>query len=155
MRFVTNGGGGQLNGCYNRRDQMRAIAWLLRAFCCLFHAILSLVLIALGVVASASHVQDMKLEILPWEGAKLNHMLIILGIVGLVCVILAMTTRVLQFPIELWSIYVVAMLIRGIFMSPNVTFQGQEDFHNWLWLLGGAVLALIGSMLRPWRRRGQ
>lgn len=128
---------------------MRAIAWLLRVFCYLFHTLLSIVLIALGVVASASHVQNMKLEILPWEGVKLNHMLIILGLAGLASVILAMTTRVLKVFLELWSIYVVGMLIAGVFVSPNVTFHGQQDFHNWLWLIAGAVLAQIGSVTRP------
>ena len=59
---------------------MRAIAWLLRVFCYLYHTILSLALLALGSVAVLSHAEHMKLETLPWQGVELNHWLIGLGI---------------------------------------------------------------------------
>jgi hypothetical protein len=123
---------------------MRAIAWLLRVFCYLFHTILSLSLLALGGVAVLSNVHDMKVETLPWQGAELNHLLIILGIVGFASVLLAVTGK-LRFLLAAWSLYVVVMLVRGVFLSSTVSFEGPNDFHNWLWLIGGAVAALIGS----------
>ena len=127
---------------------MRAIAWLLRVFCYLFHTILCLVLIALGVVAVRSGVTDMKLETLPWQGAELNHWLIIMGAIGLLCVILAVTGKA-RFLLALWSIYVLGILVRGVFFNPTVSFSGSEDFHNWLWLIGGAGIAFIGSLTTP------
>jgi len=127
---------------------MRAIAWLLRVFCYLFHTILCLALIALGVVAVRSDVTDMKLETLPWQGAELNHWLIIFGAIGLVCVILAVTGKA-RFLLALWSIFVLGILVRGVFFNPTVTFSGSEDFHNWLWLIGGAGIAFIGSLTSP------
>lgn len=132
-------------------EYMRAIAWLLRVFCYCFHTILCLTLMALGVVAIRSGVEDMKLETLPWQGAQLNHMLIILGAMGLLSVILALTDRI-RFLLPLWAIYVSAMLVRGVFFSATVTFSGREDFHNWLLLLGGSVLAVIGSLTVLGRR---
>jgi LPXTG-motif cell wall-anchored protein len=45
------------------------------------------------------------------------------------------------------------MLIRGVFLTSTVSFEGREDFHNWLLLIGGAVLALIGSFTVLGRRR--
>jgi hypothetical protein len=131
---------------------MRAIAWLLRVFCYLFHTILSLALLALGGVAVLSGAQHMKLETLPWEGTQLSHWLVGLGIVGLASVFLALTDR-LHVLLPLWSIYVLGLLVKGIFLTPVVTFDGQTDFHNWLWLLGGAVLAVLGSFTILGRRR--
>jgi hypothetical protein len=131
---------------------MRAIAWLLRVFCYLFHTILSLALLALGVVAVHSGVNDMKLETLPWQGTELNHLLILSGAIGLLSVILAVTGK-LRLLLPLWSIYVLGMLVRGVFFSSTVTFSGHEDFHNWLLLISGAVIALIGSLTLLGRRR--
>jgi hypothetical protein len=127
---------------------MRAIAWLLRVFCYLFHTILSLALLGLGVVAVHSDVTDMKLETLPWQGVELNHWLIGLGLTGLVCVILAVSGKV-RFLLSLWSIYAFGLLVRGVFFNPAVTFSGREDFHDWLWLIAAALVALIGSLTKP------
>src|SRR5580698_7774192 len=127
---------------------MRAIAWLLRVFCYLFHTILCLSLMALGIVAVRSGVNDMKLETLPWQGAELNNRLMILGVIGLLTVILAATGKA-RFLLALWSIYVLGILVRGVFFNSTVTFSGREDFHNWLLLIGGAAIAFIGSLTTP------
>lgn len=130
---------------------MRAIAWLLRVFCYLFHTILSLAMLALGVLAVQSNVTDMKLETLPWSGVELNHWLIGLGLVGLLCVLLAITGKV-RFLLALWAILALAMIVRGVFFNSTVTFSGREDFHNWLLLVSGAVLAAIGGLTLFGRR---
>jgi hypothetical protein len=125
-------------------EHMRAIAWLLRVFCYLFHTILSLALLALGSVAILSAGQGVKLETLPWQGAELSHWLIGLGIAGLLSVLLAVTGK-LRILLPLWSIFVLGMLVKGVFLSSTVSFDGPSDFHNWLLLVAGAALALIGS----------
>lgn len=124
---------------------MRAIAWLLRVFCYLFHTILSLAMLALGVLAVRSNVTDMKLETLPWSGVELNHWLIGLGLAGLLCVVLAITGKV-RFLLGLWSILALGMIVRGVFFNSTVTFSGRDDFHNWLLLVSGAVLAALGGL---------
>lgn len=48
---------------------MTGVAWLLRVFSYLFHFVLSLSLLALGLVAVASGVHDVKFEALPWKEA--------------------------------------------------------------------------------------
>ena len=133
-------------------EYMRAIAWLLRIFCYLFHMILALALIALGLVAVRSNVHDMRIETLPWQGTQLNDLLIILGAAGLLSVLLAVTDH-LRFLLPLWAIFVLAILVRGVFFSATVTFSGREDFHNWLLLVGGAGLAAIGSLTLFGQRR--
>jgi hypothetical protein len=131
---------------------MRAIAWLLRVFCYLFHTILSFALLALGGLAALAGAPHMKLETLPWQGTQLNNWLIGLGVAGLLSVLLAVTGK-LRLLLPLWSMYVVVMLVKGVFLTPSVTFEGQSDFHNWLWLIGGAVLALLGSFSLLGKRR--
>jgi hypothetical protein len=130
---------------------MRAIAWLLRVFCYLFHTILSLALLGLGVVAVRSDITDMKLEMLPWQGVELNHWLIGLGLAGLLSVILAVTGK-FRLLLSLWAIYVLGMMVRGVFFSSTVSFEGSDDFHNWLWMMGGAVVAFVGSLTAPAKR---
>src|SRR5579863_2578141 len=130
---------------------MRAIAWLLRVFCYLFHTILCLALLGVGVVAVHSDVTDMKIETLPWSGVELNHWLIGLGLAGLLSVILAVSGK-FRFLLTLWSIFVLGMIVRGGFFSSTVSFSGSEDFHNWLWMMGGAVVAFIGSLTAPRKR---
>jgi hypothetical protein len=131
---------------------MRAIAWLLRVFCYLFHTLISVALLALGVVGVAADAQHMKVQMLPWQGTELTHWLIGLGIVGLLSVFLAVTGK-LRFLLPLWSVYVLWLLVKGVFLTPSVSFDGPSDFHNWLWLIGGAVLALIGSFTLLGQRR--
>jgi hypothetical protein len=123
---------------------MRAIAWLLRVFCYLFHTLLSLSLLMLGTVATASSAHTVKVETLSWQGAQLNHWMIGLGIAGLLSVLLAATGK-LRLLLPLWSAYVLVVLVKGVFLSSTVSFDGPSDFQHWLWLIGGAVLALLGS----------
>ena len=131
---------------------MRAIAWLLRVFCYLFHTMISVALLALGVVGVAADAQHMKVQMLPWQGRELSHWLIGLGLVGLLSVLLAVTGK-LRFLLPLWSVYVLGLLVKGVFLTPAVSFDGPSDFHNWLWLIGGAVLAMIGSLTLLGQRR--
>jgi hypothetical protein len=131
---------------------MRAIAWLLRVFCYLFHTMISVALLALGVVGIAADAQNMKVQMLPWQGAELTHWLIGLGAAGLLSVILAVTGK-LRFLLPLWSIYVLGMLVKGVFLTSTVSFEGRDDFHNWLLLIACAVVALIGSFTLLGRRR--
>jgi len=123
---------------------MRAIAWLLRVFCYLFHTMISAALLALGVVGIASDAQHMKVQTLPWQGTELTHWLVGLGLAGLLSVALAVTGK-LRFLLPLWSVYVLGVLLKGVFLTSTVSFDGRSDFHNWLLLISGAVLALIGS----------
>jgi hypothetical protein len=131
---------------------MRAIAWLLRVFCYFFQTMISVSLLGLGALAALAGAKSMKLQTLPWEGAQLNHWLIGLGIAGLLSVILALMDK-LRVLLVLWSICVFGMLVRAVFLSPAMTFSGPGDFHNWLWLTGGAGVATIGSWLALTRRR--
>jgi hypothetical protein len=108
-----------------------------------FEFILSLICLILGIVG-ATHSNNIDLPILPWTGAPLTHWLTALGIIGLVCTILAMTGWFrLLFP--LWALFVVVMLFRG-YMFSSYTFNGPAGFRQALWFFLGAILAFIGSL---------
>ena len=130
---------------------MRAIGWLLRVFAYVYHLVISLVLIALGAVGVLSSGQQLKLDMMPWHGSELNGWLLGLGAAGLLSVILAATGK-FRFLFPLWSLYVLFLMVRGLFLSPAFTFSGPDQFHTALWLTGGAVLALIGSLTVLGRR---
>jgi hypothetical protein len=113
--------------------------------------LLSVALLALGGVALISGVENLHLETLPWKGASLNYWLIGLGITGLLSVILAFTGT-FRYLLPLWSLYVTGMLIRGVFLSPQISFAGPDEFRQMLWLVGGSLIALLGSLTLLRRR---
>src|SRR6266849_1465632 len=100
---------------------------LLRIFAYLFHLVLCLFLLGLGVVVSASGQNNLKLGMLPWEGAALTRAVLFLGVAGIVCVVLAVTgfARWLFVP---WTLFVLIMMIRGFFLS-SYSFAGADQFR--------------------------
>jgi hypothetical protein len=105
--------------------------------------VLSLIALVLGIFG-ATHGNTLSLEILPWTGASLTHWLTGLGLIGLVCTLLAMTGR-LRFLFPLWALAVVVLLFRG-YMFSSYTFGGEAGFKQALWFFFGALLAFIGSL---------
>jgi hypothetical protein len=126
-----------------------ALGFLLLVFAWLFELAVSLFLIGLGLVAWASGPENLQVGMFPWEGAALERIVLIAGLVGLVSVIAAGTSWRWLFP--LWSLFAVVMMIRGFFLS-SYSFAGTEPFQIALWLTAGALVALVGS-LRVFKRR--
>ena len=120
-----------------------ALGWLLLVFAWVFELALSLFLIGLGMVAWASGPTDLNLGMLPWEGAALRRMLLILGIVGLACALLAGSRLRWLFP--LWCLFVLILMIRGFFLS-SYSFAGANQFQFAVWLTAGALVAFLGSL---------
>jgi len=116
---------------------------LLRIYSYLFELALALFLIGLGIVASASGPSDLNLGMLPWEGAAVRRVILILGILGLACVLLAGSRLRWIFP--LWCLFVLVTLIRGFFVS-SYTFSGANQFQVAVALTAGALLAFLGSL---------
>lgn len=132
---------------------MKAISWFLRVFCYLFQTGISLVLLLLGGLALLGGAAGTKLETIPWwQGTTLNYGLVGLGILGLACVGLAILGK-FRILIALWSLAVLVVLLRDVFVLPTVTFSGQSDFHDWLLITAGAAVAALGAMAALTRRR--
>ncbi len=126
-------------------------AFLVRVFAYLFGLALSLFLIGLAIVAWASGPNNLALGMLPWESTVLGWIILILGIVGLASVLLAGSRLRWIFP--LWSLSVLIMIVRGVFLS-SYSFGSASEFKLAVWLTVGALIAFLGS-LGVLRRRGK
>jgi hypothetical protein len=120
-----------------------ALGLLLRVFDYLFELALSLFLLGLGIVAWASSPANLTIGMLPWEGAALTRALLILGIMGLACVLLAGSRMRWIFP--LWCLLVLVIMIRGFFLS-SYSFAGADQFQFAVWLTVAALIAFLGSL---------
>ena len=120
-----------------------ALGLLLRLFAYLFELALSLFLLGLGIVASASGANGLNLGMLPWEGRTLTGAILILGMVGLASVLLAGSRLRWIFP--LWCLFVLIMMIRGFFLS-SYSFAGANQFQLAVALTAGALIAFLGSL---------
>jgi hypothetical protein len=132
---------------------VKVLGFLLRVFSYLFHLTLSLFLLGLGLLSSSAH-QPLKLAgLLPFTDENLLRGVFSLAIVGLVSTILAIT-NIFKYLFPLWTVVVLYLMVKGFIFS-TFSFSGADSFKTALWLMGGALLALIGGLwvLKP--RRGR
>lgn len=128
-----------------------ALVWLLRIGAYLFHLLLGLFLIALGIAGWANGPGNLKLGMLPWKGPSLTWAVLALGIAGIVCVLLAVTgTSRWLFP--LWALFVFVMMFRGFFLT-GYPFADKGEFHSAIWLTSGAFVAFLASLSLLKRRK--
>jgi hypothetical protein len=115
----------------------------LRVYSWIFETILSLMALAMGVVATAIGTKDVQLGWLPWTGKTLLAWLVALGLLGLFCVAFAITGR-LRIMLFLFSLVAFILLAKGFFQG-TYSFAGPEQGKNALILVVGAFLAVIGA----------
>ena len=123
----------------------------MRIYAYLYHVLLALLLLALGVAALSTGRDNLSLGMLPWEGGRLTQGLLVLGVVGLLCVLLAVTGW-LRFLFPLWTLLILVLMIRGFFLSPY-TFSGEDEFKEAIWLTVGALVAFLASLSLFARRK--
>lgn len=109
----------------------------------LFELAVSLLMAGLGVVAWVSNPSELKVPMLPWEGAILTEAMLFLGIIGVACVLLA--GGMLRWVFPLWSLLVLVALVRGLFLS-SYSFEGVNQFQFAVWFTLGALVAFLGSL---------
>jgi hypothetical protein len=120
-----------------------------RVFSYVFHLLLGAALMALGFVAWSSGRHTLQIGILPWSGRALTMWLFFGGLAGILITVMAVR-KVLPFLFTLWSLAVVATLVRGYFFSSYHFTPG--DFLPALGFVAAALVALVGSALQV--RRG-
>jgi hypothetical protein len=128
-----------------------ALLWLLRIGAYLFHLLLALFLIGLGIAAASNGPANLKLDMLPWQGVTLAHVVLILGFLGIVCVLAAMMGK-FRWLFPLWALFVLVMMFRGFFLS-GYSFADKGQFHFAVWLTSGAFLAFLVSLSLLGRKR--
>jgi hypothetical protein len=129
-----------------------AIGWLLRVYSYLFHLILSLFLVGISIVAMSSG-KALTLKMLPWEGDQLNHWMLSLGILGIICVFLAVT-GLFRWIFPLWTLLVFVLMLRGFFLT-SYDFGGEANFKGAAWLTFGAFAAFLSSLSVLSQRRNR
>ncbi|HVX65657.1 MAG TPA: hypothetical protein VHA11_03595 [Bryobacteraceae bacterium] len=126
------------------------VGLVMRIYSLAFHVFLGFVMIAVGLVSLAGGQHSLKIGFLPWTGATLTYCLLALGAAGVVLAALAYW-RILPILFAIWSLFVVAMLIRGYFLSPY--YLGPAGFRTAIWFTIAALLAFVGSALQARSRR--
>jgi len=127
---------------------------IVKAFSYLFHLVLVAFLTGISVVALSSGLQ-LQLEMLPWQPSRLAVWLLGLSVVGIATILLALAGKI-RVLFLLWSLAVVAGMIRGFFLSPY-RFTGPLSLRWALGLTLAALLAFVGAWLQfrgaPQQRR--
>lgn len=116
---------------------------VLRVYSWIFQAVLC----AIGIlVACASFATGTNLYIgwLPIAAGHQSITLLGLGVLGLICVFLALVGK-LRILFFLFSIHTLYMLVKGFFLSPGYSFGGPKGFQYAILLTVGAFLAVIGA----------
>jgi hypothetical protein len=129
-----------------------ALLWLLRVYAYCFHLVMSLFLIGISTVALTSGT-NLTLGMLPWQGATLTSATLLLGLVGFVCIVMAVTGFV-RWLFPLWTLIALILMLRGFFLS-SYAFSSAGDFRSAVWLSIGAFVAFIGSLSLFGRRRAR
>ena len=119
---------------------------LLRFYSYGLQLLISLILLALGLVATLSDNTGFEIDFLPWSGKELKTALLVLGAAGLLAVFLAIKGT-LRLPFVLWTLGTVYLLGRGIFASPH-RFDGESDFKWALGLLAAVLVTVYGAWSR-------
>jgi hypothetical protein len=119
---------------------------ILRFYSYGFQTLISLIFLALGLVASLSDNAGFEIDLLPWTGKELRYSLLILGAFGLLSTVLAFRGK-LKFLFVMWTLGTVYLLTRGIFASAH-TFDGESEFKWALFLLSGVIATVLGAWSR-------
>lgn len=119
---------------------------LLRFFSYGCHLILSLLMLALGLVAALSDNTGFEIDFLPWSGKDLRLALLVLGVCGLASIYLAVKGK-MRFLFLVWTAGIVVLAGRGIFASSH-QFDGESEFKWALVLLGALLITVWGAWSR-------
>lgn len=125
---------------------MKVVSFLIRIYSLLFHLLIALFLIGLGIVGSTTSGAELQLGMTPWSGGSLVTALLAMGLGGLVIVALAFK-GVLRFLFMIWSLVILYLLVNGYFLNTTYRFSGEDEFRFAIYLSVGALLAFLGSIL--------
>jgi hypothetical protein len=126
------------------------IGLLMRLFSYVYHLVLCLFLLGLGIVGWMSRSATFSAPWLAWEG---DHITLLLGAgaIGILSVILAVSGKFRPLFV-LWTLAVVVMMFRGFFSGPYV-YEGMDEFKTTLWMFAGAIMAFLATLTGPRKSR--
>lgn len=132
---------------------MSAIRWLLRLIAAVFHGVLALFVLGVGLVGLFSR-KEVRFPLIPGlEGEPLIQTMAASGAAGLLILLWALRGgRFGRFLFVLWNLLVVSLLLCAAF-RPSYRFEGPEELQQGAILFGISLLALWGSWLQFRARR--
>lgn len=117
----------------------------MRIFSYAYHGLLALFLLAISSLALLSGTHTIHLDFLPWQGASLTYWLFFSALFGLISLFLAVR-GILRGLFFLWSLAILVILVKGLFLSPHFFEPGELKTAALLTL--GALVALFGAWFR-------
>ena len=120
------------------------LATLLRLYSYLYHLILCLFLVGISGLAKVTDI-SLKLDMLPWKGDELINWLFYGSVAGLLITLLAIT-GIFRYLFPLWALVVCVLMVRGYLLQPY-SFSSTQTFYYTLALIGGTLLAFLGSLM--------
>ena len=123
---------------------------VLRGYSYVFEGILSLMAIGVGLLGAFSQNASMHVGWLPFDGPHVVRWLLVSGVVGLLCLVLAMLGR-LRILLFLFALVSTLILVKGLFFG-SYTFSGPADAKHAGYLIAGTFVALIGTIPQMVRR---
>jgi len=123
---------------------------LLRVISYLFHAALTLFLLAISGLTLSSGPGTLNLKMLPWTGDTLIFVLFFGSLFGLLSLILALSGR-MPFLFFLWSLAVAVVLVKGYVFSGYGFRPGEVTTAGYVLL--GSLVSLAGAWPPPKRPR--
>jgi hypothetical protein len=127
-----------------------AFGLILRLYSYLFHLVVTVFLVGIAMIAATSH-QRVNLRMLPFSGDNVVPDVLLLGGIGFLVTILALT-NIFRYFFPIWAAAIVYLTVRGFFFSGYV-FANASEFKNALWLTVAAVGAFFGALWTLKRRR--
>jgi hypothetical protein len=121
----------------------KILRFLVEIYSYLFHAVLSLFLLGIAMVAYIDGSSTFNIDMLPWEAPTLVRVLLLGNVIGLITLVLAITGKFrLLFP--LWAAVVMYYVVKGVFFLK--VYSGVEEFQAALLFAFGAIGAFLGAM---------
>jgi len=127
---------------------VKAIRSFLRTFSYVFHAAFAAIALVMAGVLLASGEQTVNFDLLPLTGRALVQGLLALALIGLLTLLLAIRHKA-QALYVVWSVVVLALVVRFYFFSSYGYTPGTGGFTTALCALAAALLALIGARQKP------
>ena len=118
---------------------------VLRWYSYLFHFLLALFLLGIGIVVTQSPGFDVRIGFLPLKSEEIVPVFITTAIIGIITILLAVT-RLFPYAFPVYALIVLVQSFRWLLFLNGATFSGREEFEGALWLLAGIFGAFLSSL---------
>ncbi len=123
---------------------MKGLRSGLRLFSYFFNAMVSLLALINGVILLSSGPVSVNYPLLPLSRTRLGYTLIALALVGAV-ILMAAVRRKIPLVYLVWTLLVLAVVVRFFFFSTYGYTEGSSDFRYALLAVLAAAVAALGA----------